>query len=200
MSGTFVLISYGMGGDAIDAAASSGGGEDYLKARCKKLPNVHTVNSVYQWSDTQQRYNDVRAIKRANPSAKIVLVGDSLGDNEIGDDLAYLEQAGIEVDLVCGFQGSVWGKHTQITANCKRALIIFNPVWLETMGLGDYPLPLVKPPILKDGESLFDGKWRTGNDGKTQVRYVQIEAPHPDDWGLAQDLAFHEIAALAKAA
>lgn len=194
---TFVLVSYGMGGDSIDRVASNGGGEDYLKARCDKLTGVNTVNSVYQWSDTQRRFDDVRRIKHLNPAAKIALGGDSLGDNELGDDVAYLEQVGIEVDLIFGFQGSEWGKHTQITANVKKALIIYNPNAIMTAGLGAYALPLVEPPVVAPGESLYDGKWRTGNGGKTQVRYVQIEAPHPDDWGVAQDLAFAEIKLLA---
>jgi hypothetical protein len=198
MSGTFVLISYGMGGDWIDKAASGGYGEDYLRDRCKKI-GVNTLNSVYQWSDTQRRFDDVRRIKHINPTAKIALGGDSLGDNELGDDVAALAQIGIEVDLIFGFQGSEWGKHTQITPNVKRALIIYNPNVIMTAGLGAYALPLVEPPVVATGESLYDGKWRVGNGGKTQVRYVQIEAPHPDDWGVAQDIAYHEILQLSKA-
>ncbi len=65
------------------------------------------------------------------------------------------------------------------------------------MGLGAYPLPLDVPPVVPPGQNLYDGRWRTGNNGKTQVRYVQIEAPHPDDWGEAQDIVFAEIRRLA---
>lgn len=200
MSGeTVVVISYGMGGDAIDKPASGGYGEDYLKARVQKLPGTDTLRSVYNWYQTQQIVDDIRAVKRANPKAKIAIGGDSLGDNELGDIVAALAEIGIEVDLIFGFQGSEWGKHTKITANVKRALIIFNPVGIETGWLGAYALPLVEPPVVAEGEDLYDGKWRTGNGGKTQVRYVPIQAPHPDDWGDAQNIAFQEIEQLAKA-
>ena len=182
-------VSYGMGGDAIDSAASSGGGEDYFVARLK-AKKVDTLNSVYNWDQLQQIVDDVCAARRKNPAVKIVLSGDSLGDNELGDLLVAFEQAGIQIDLIAGFQGSEWGKHTSITENCKRALIIFNPNWIETMGLGDYALPLVIPPTAAD---IYDGIWHLGNNGKTWVRYVELNVPHPGDWGQAQDLAFNEI-------
>lgn len=186
-----VCISYGMGGKAIDWAASNGGGEDYLKARCNKV-KINTLNSVYNWYMLQQIVDDLRKAKRANPSCKVGLVGDSLGDNELGDLCADLEGV-MEIDYIGGFQGSVWGKHTYITPNCKRATIIYNPCWIATGGLGDFPLPLVTPAPVEAGGVWNDGKWRLGNNGKTWVRYVQIEAPHPDDWGVAQDLVFADL-------
>lgn len=186
-----VCISYGMGGDSIDRAASSGGGEDYLKARCQAA-KIDTLNSVYNWYMLQQIVNDVMGAKKKNPASKIGLVGDSLGDNELGDLLAALE-GHLEIDYIGGFQGSVWGKHTQITDNCKRATIIYNPVWIETAGLGDYPLPCVVMPAVEAGGAWNDGKWRLGNNGKTWVRYIQIQAPHPDDWGIAQDIVFRDL-------
>lgn len=196
MNEVWALGSYGMGGKAIDEAASSGGGEDYFVSRQKAI-GIKTLNSPYNWDQIATIAAD--ALQIVPMTARLALYGDSLGDNELGDLLAMLEAKRI-IDLICGFQGSTWGRHTSITDNCKRALIIFNPVGIETGFLGDYALPLVVPPIVAAGESLYDGKWRLGNNGKTWVRYVQIEAPHPDDWGVAQDLAFAEIKALQTAA
>ncbi len=186
-----VCISYGMGGKAIDWSASNGGGEDYLKDRCRKA-GMNTLNSVYNWYMTQQIVDDSLRFKRLNPTAKFGFVGDSLGDNELGDVAAALN-GHMEIDYIGGFQGSVWGKHTSIPANVKRATIIYNPCWIATGGLGDYPLPLVVPAPVEAGGVWNDGKWRLGNNGKTWVRYVQIEAPHPDDWGVAQDIVFHDL-------
>jgi len=196
MTEVCVSISYGMGGDSIDRAAASGGGEDYLAARCKKA-GINTLNSVYNWYQVQNIFNDLHAAKKRG--AKIAAVGDSLGDNELGDIVHSLKQAGTEVDFIGGFQGSEWGKHTSISDNVKRALIIYNPKCWQTFGLGCYALPLDVPPHVPAGHSLYDGKWYLGNNGKTWVRYVQIEAPHPDDWGLAQDLVFAELKQLQKA-
>jgi|GEM_PF-3008312 hypothetical protein len=190
---THVAISFGLGGSAVDDAISGGYGENYLVRRCRALPNADVMNSPYEWSDAQKIYDD---IMRHPPTDRFALVGDSLGDNELGDILAALKGRRT-VDLIGGFQGSEWGKHTTIPDNCRKAILIFNPIWFETMGLGAYPLPLDVPPVVPPGQNLYDGRWRTGNNGKTQVRYVQIEAPHPDDWGEAQDIVFAEIRRLA---
>jgi len=197
MSEVDLTVSFGMGGSSVDDAASGGYGENYLVRRCHAVPHINVMRSPYTWDAAQARFDDIRAAKKKNPSARIAMVGDSLGDNALGSDLKNLESAGIGVDFIGGFQGSVWGQHTSVGVNCKRAMLIFNPYFWQTAGLGDFPLPLVYPPDVKKGESLYDGKWRLGNRGQTWVRYVQIEAPHPDDWGLAQDIIFAELKQLA---
>jgi hypothetical protein len=193
MTDTYALVSYGMGGKAIDESASGGGGEDYLVARLEAI-GVKTINSPYNWYQTQTIVDDVLQV--IPKDARIALVGDSLGDNELGDILAALKGRRT-IDLIGGFQGSEWGKHTTIPGDCAKAIIIYNPNVLMTGGLGAYALPLDVPP---DVPSLYDGRWYTGNNGKTQVRYVQIEAPHPDDWGEAQDIVFSAIKQLAAVA
>ncbi len=195
MNEVYAIGSYGMGGKAIDEAASSGGGEDYLVGRLKSV-GIKTINSPYNWYQTATIVADATQIVPI--TAKLALFGDSLGDNELGDILAELEGKRV-ADLIVGFQGSEWGRHTTIPDNCKKAVIIYNPDAFETAGLGAYPLPLDVPPIVPEGQSLYDGTWRTGNNGKTLVRYVQIQAPHPDDWGMAQDIGFSEIKQLAAA-
>jgi hypothetical protein len=190
MTEVCVAVSYGMGGDSIDRIASNGGGEDYLVSRLKQQ-KINTLNSVYNWDQTQKIVEDLAVA--AKRKAKIAAVGDSLGDNELGDIVHSLKSAGIAVDFIGGFQGSEWGKHTSISDNVKRALIIYNPIPWETFGLGCFPLPLDAPPAIPVGQSLYDGAWRLGNNGKTWVRYVQIKALHPDDWGMAQDIVFAEL-------
>jgi hypothetical protein len=182
-------VSYGMGGDAIDKAASSGGGEDYLVSRLK-AKGIDTLGSVYQWSDTQARFNAFMSVPKTDP---IFDVGDSLGDNVLGEDAAALKQAGRTLDFLGGFQGSEWGEHTSISDNVRYAVLIYNPNALMTAGLGAYPLPLDVPPTNIASGNLYDGGWYLGNNGKTWVRYVQIEAAHPDDWGLAQDIVYDDI-------
>jgi hypothetical protein len=190
-----VTISFGLGGSVVDDSASGGYGENYLIKRLRAVPNTDVMSSPYVWSAGQSRFDDIMRFPKTD---KIAMVGDSLGDNALGSDLHNLEGKRA-VDFIGGFQGSVWGQHTSVSSNCRRALLVFNPVWWQTAGLGDYPLPLDSPPTVADGESLDDGKWRLGNNGNTWVRYVQIEAPHPDDWGLAQDIIFSEIKQLAGA-
>jgi hypothetical protein len=180
-----MLSSYGMGGDSVDRAASGGQGEDYLVSRVKAI-GVKTLNSPYQWSQVATIVDDVEQIVPAVDHT--ALVGDSLGDNELGDILDDLGSRAI--DLIGGFQGSEWGKHTTIPANCKNAIIIYNPNVLETVGLGAYPLPLDVPPVVPN---LYDGNWYLGNNGQTKVKYIQIYAAHPDDWGAAQDIVFTAI-------
>jgi hypothetical protein len=187
-----VTVSFGLGGSGVDDAASGGYGENYLVKRLRATKGVDVMRSPYTWDAAQDRYDDILKFPRAD---KVALVGDSLGDNALGSDLENLEGKR-DVDFIGGFQGSVWGQHTSVSDNCKRAILIFNPVWFQTAGLGDYPLPLDVPPVVTVG-SLYDGRWRLGNNGKTWVRYVQIEAPHPDDWGLAQDIIYNELKTLA---
>jgi hypothetical protein len=182
-------ISYGMGGDSIDRMASNGGGEDYLMARLK-AKGINTLGSVYQWSDTQLRFD---ALRKLPATTKKFGVGDSLGDNELGDDVQALKEVGVVMDFIGGFQGSEWGKHTSISDNVRYACLIYNPNVFETAALGAFPLPLDVPPTDIPSGNLYDGGWYLGNNGKTWVRYVQIEAPHPDDWGLAQDIVYDDI-------
>jgi hypothetical protein len=182
-------VSYGMGGDAVDRAASDGGGEDYLVSRLK-AKGIDTLGSVYEWSDTQARFD---ALRKLPVSTKKFIVGDSLGDNVIGEDVHALQQEGVVVDFIGGFQGSEWGEHTTISDNVRYAVIVYNPNVFETAGLGAYPLPLDVPPVVPEGRDLYDGHWYLGNNGKTWIRYVQIAAPHPDDWGLAQNIVYDDI-------
>ncbi len=99
---THVAISFGLGGSAVDDAISGGYGENYLVRRCRALPNADVMNSPYEWSDAQKIYDD---IMRHPPTDRFALVGDSLGDNELGDILAALKGRRT-VDLIGGFQGS----------------------------------------------------------------------------------------------
>ena len=111
------------------------------------------------------------------------LIGDSLG---AGAAAIYPGDLDGEVDFVGGFQPSAWdpvGKGPltdrviMVAHNVKVAHCIWNPVWIETGGLGSahYVIAL---------------------DSKTQLTTTEHHGFHPDDWGYSQDLMFTHVMSL----
>jgi hypothetical protein len=114
------------------------------------------------------------------------LVGDSLG---AGAAAMYAADVKGPVDFVGGFQPSAWDPIGQgpITArvimvarNVKVAHCIWDPVFVETGGLGNAHY-VVHP-------------------GKTALTTTEHHGMHPDDWGYAQDLMVNHISQLLIAA
>jgi acetyl esterase/lipase len=119
-------------------------------------------------------------IKTLPQGVQIFLIGDSCGANIlawIAAEVAPRKLAGI-----FPVQASVYCNSNcpPIGANVENASIVFSD-WVHTGGLGVFQPPLLVPPTLAEGEDLYDGKWRVGNNGKTKVRYLYVPAAHPDD-------------------
>lgn len=159
-------ISFGLGGAVFDPAS----GETELVARCKSI-GVDVRGSPYQWSDIAEIANDIVATP---DGTRIVVGGDSLGANE-APQIAQLVRHRKGIDLLFGFQRSEYGVQVAVPKNVIKAVNVYNPIWLETVGLGDDPW------TLEDGNS------------RTVLRSIPIEAAHPDDFGVAQDIVFGYI-------
>jgi len=165
MTAKYVFISYGMGGAGIEYWDS---GLRQLVKRCRAL-GYDTFGSPYNWSDVNAIVSE---INQAPADALIAVGGASLGSNEAPD---IADRTKRRIKYLFGFQTSVWGYRTGIPANVERADNIYNPSWLQTFGLGY-------------------GKWYPdpGN-VRTIIRNIPIYAPHPDDWGAAQDIIYSQI-------
>jgi lysozyme family protein len=159
---TRAWISFGMGGASLDPA----GGEAYLVQRCQAI-GIDTRHSPYQWNDLQTIANDISL-----SNTKVIVGGDSLGANSAPHIAALTKN---NIDLLFGFQPSNWGEKVLVPANVAVAVCIYNPVWFETLGMGNYPW------------ALAEGNHRT------KLIVYPIEAPHPDDIGHSQDIVFNYI-------
>lgn len=167
MSEVRAWISYGLGGSLWDPPS----GERQLVTRCKAI-GINVMSSPYYWDDFDQVISEILASPK---DAKIIVGGDSLGANEapaIAKSLTYSRH----IDLLFGFQSSEYGVQVDIPPNVLKAVCVYNPIWLETIGLGDDP-------------------WRLAAGNKTTklIPPIPIEAAHPDDFGIAQDIIFNYI-------
>jgi len=172
MTITRAWVSFGLGGAVFDPAT----GEAMLVQRLKAI-GVDTRGSPYAWSD----FNTIIADILATPdSIKIAAGGDSLGANE-APAIAQAVRQKKGIDVLFGFQRSEYGVQVAIPANVIKAVNVYDPIWLETGGLGDDPW------TLEDGNK------------RTVLRTIPIEAAHPDDFGVAQDIVFTYIKQLAGA-
>ena len=64
-----------------------------------------------------------------------------------------------------------------VPENVKLAMCIYDPYWIDTLGLGQAHYELVP---------------NTG----TKLITIQHRSRHPDDWGWAQDQVFNQIKSL----
>lgn len=133
MKKTFVAISYGQGGQGVDAVLSGGGGIDRLASRIRSLgPSVECV--VYNWDQAQKIYDKVKSLPN---DVQIVIGGTSLGANETPRNAAYL--APRVVHYAFGIQPSLYGRKNLLPPNVRKALCIYNPWWAPTsFGFGSY--------------------------------------------------------------
>jgi hypothetical protein len=163
----FAWISYGMGGAALDPD----GGEVLLTQKIKAL-GIDVGSSPYLYSDVEKICTEIDA----TPLGSVIIVGgDSLGANN-APYIAQTIRFRRGVDYLFGFQPSVWGYHSSVPRSVVQALCIYNPTWLSTLGLGDYPWPLDE------------------DNARTAIRYIKTSDPHPgDNDGPMQDIIVSDI-------
>lgn len=154
MKPAYAFVSYGLGGRELDPA----GGEVLLCQKIKAL-GINIGSSPYLYSDTQLIASQILATPEGSV---IILGGDSLGANN-APYIATSIRSKRGIDYLFGFQPSVWGYHSTVPKSVVEALCIYNPNWIETVGLGDYPWPA-----------------ESGNT-RTKIRYIQTSDPHPGD-------------------
>ena len=173
MKQAFAFVSYGMGGAALDPA----GGEVALVAKIKAL-GVDVGASPYLYTDTQTIAD---AILATPAGSVIILGGDSLGANN-APFIATSIRTKRGIDYLFGFQPSLWGLHSTVPKSVVECLCIYNPNWLETFGLGDYPWPLEA------------GNTRTKPAGGRDSIYIPNRDSHPGDNDVAmQDIIVADI-------
>jgi len=160
----------GMGGYVFDP-----GGANIIcnAARAKGF----RVPSPFQQSRIELVRND---IKSRPLTEQIFYAGDSCGANKG----AWVATA-VYPRKITGMyliQPSFWcnAGEPAIPDNVEEVIVWYGS-WAMTGGLGVYKPPLKVPPKLLPGEDLYDGKWRTGNNGKTRIRYIYRNWFHPDD-------------------
>lgn len=162
-----IALFYGMGGAAIEWWSN---GERAFKPRLEALgAEVKLLN----WNDRQDAYDFMR-----NFDGLRIYCGDSLG---AGSAAQYPGDVKGIVHFAGGFQPSrydaraSWG-YIPVAANVREAWAIYNPNWLQTVGLGNA---------------------RYKSSGFEQiVKNIPHKAPHPDDWGWSQDQFYNRIKAL----
>ncbi len=127
------------------------------------------------WKDRQQCYDFLD-----NFTAWRGLAGDSLG---AGSAAQYAgDQKGL-IQYVAGFQPSmddarvIHSGKIIVPANVERAHCIYDPYWIDTLGLGQ-------------------GEYETVPKAKTVLLVTEHRGAHPDDWGYSQDIIFNEIKSL----
>jgi hypothetical protein len=156
------LLSYGMGGKLVEWWPS---GLRQLVLRLRAI-GFDTFDSPYNWYQVNQLD---AIIDRVPMGVPIVIGGSSLGDNEANDVARRTKR---KIDYQIGFQDSTYGIQIGVPANVVAADNFYNPSWWATFGLGY-------------------GKWaRAPGNNVTVLRNIPLNQPHPDDWGVAQDIAF----------
>lgn len=159
-----VVLFYGLGGSAIEWWAN---GERLLQ---KRFQEKGCDCLLLNWNQRQEAYNYMHGY-----AGKKAYLGDSLG---AGSAAQYPGDIGIPVDYAGGFQPSddddrAHDKEITVARNILFAHAIHDPVWLDTMGLGQ-------------------AQYLKADGAKTVVLNTEHRNAHPDDWGVSQDLLFNE--------
>jgi hypothetical protein len=160
----------GLGGFLLDPGGAS--------TLCRRVSSLGvSVPTPYPQNNLQPVYDAVKAVPSGN---KLFLAGDSCGCTRIIQIAKDIYPRVVD-GLYC-IQSSYWCQmgSVPIGDNVKEAIIFYSS-WLLTGGLGVYKPPLVVPPTLAKGESLYDGKTRVGNNGRTKVTYLYVPDLHPGD-------------------
>lgn len=161
-----IAVVYGLGGAWFDPPS----GERQLVARLQQI-GIDVAPAPFDYSDSQGIYEWLKDAQWRG------IIGDSLGASYMPN---YCEPLPA-VDYCAGFQPSVYastvhdGNEITIPNNVKQAHCIRDPNWIDTGGLG-YAI-WVAGPLVK-------------------LEITEIRAPHPDDYGAAQDLIFNEVKGL----
>jgi hypothetical protein len=140
--------------------------------------NVH--NSPYADNALQTIVDDAM---KSSIDDLLVVIGASLGGNN-GPEVATALKGHRIVDLMIGYQPSTYGMHVPVPNNVKLAICIWNPVWIITLGLGNYEwVPADDNPcsieISKDNGSSWQ-TFRHGPNGN-MLRIIENYDLHPGD-------------------
>jgi len=119
------FIGYGLGGRAWSA-----GMEDLLAKKLRALGC--DCPPTYQWTDWQRQARDIRAQSAAT---KIVIAGHSMDANELPNIAAAAVRP---IDLLAGYDPTIWYPCSLIPANVKRALCFHGVNWLNPIGHARY--------------------------------------------------------------
>ncbi len=149
------------------------GGLPRLRAR---LEAIGATVLMVSWSDRQEVYDFLHGYTGFR-----ALIGDSLG---AGSAAQYAGDQKGSIDFVGGFQPSMDDARVNhgkivVPANVLRAHCIYDPFWLDTLGLGQ-------------------AQYIEGDKTRTKLLTTEHRGAHPDDWGYSQDIMFNEIKELMK--
>ncbi len=156
--------SYGMGGHTTDP------GEDYFTARVKQaIPGINIHNSPYQ----DRQAGDIAAIiSKLAASAGVFVAGTSLGCNNVPITCGWTKHI---IDGAFGFQASLYGAHSSLTANVKFAHLIYSYNPIPFPGLGAY-------------------LWKVGTMSPPSYHMTPHHIPHPGDYDVGdQDMFIREM-------
>ena len=119
---TLVILLEGLGGRITSAGIVS------LQKELSAIPNTIVPSPLAQsnWRSA------VKLIEQQEPGIAIVLIGYSLGAN----NLTYITKKVKHVDELIAIQPSLWGPSAAIGENIDKAIEIYNPRFWRTAGLG----------------------------------------------------------------
>lgn len=168
-----IVLMYGLGGASIEWW---GTGERLFKTRLEAL-GAHVL--LVNWNQRQECYDFLHGF-----NGFIATAGDSLG---AGSAAQYAGDLDRQVDFVGGFQPSMDDTRTvhrgpgdgyiQLPHQVVRAHCFYDPVWYDTLGLGQC-------------------HYEVAPGAKTVLLTTQHRGAHPDDWGYTQDIMFNELKGL----
>src|ERR1700677_1328455 len=145
---------------------------------CRRVSSLGVkVPAPYPQNNLQPVYNAVRQVPI---TTKLIFGGESCGCTRIIQLAKDIHPR--TVDYMFCIQPSYWCQAgaVPIGDNVKE-VVVFYSSWSLTWGLGVYKPPLEIPPTAITGENIYDGKIRTGNGGKTTIRYCYVPDLHPAD-------------------
>ncbi len=142
-----------------------------LPALKTKLESLGAETILVNWSHRQEVYNFMHGYDGLR-----IYVGDSLG---AGSAAQYPGDVDGPVAFAGGFQPSVYdarchGGYIEVARHVDVAHCIYDPTWIETMGLGN-------------------AQYKVHPMSKTKLIITQHHGAHPDDWGTSQMIMFHHI-------
>jgi hypothetical protein len=153
---------YGMGGQLTDP------GEERFTHMVKTL-GVDIKGSPYRDYDIQTILDTINKLPE---DSKIILWGSSLGANNCPYVASLTDR---QIDGMWGFQASTYGMHHPITKNVKFAHEVYNPNWVQTLGMGAY-------------------KWTLAKDNKLTNLYVSVRYDfHPGETLEVENMFLREM-------
>lgn len=156
------------------------GGQDVLIRRIQEL-GCDVV--VTPWNKANRAVTLVTGIY--TPDRPVFVLGVSCGANVAAWVCKELGKTRVPVAYAAWIQPSRWcvsGWMPPISPNVKEAFIIYGSC-LTTLGFGCYKPPLEQmPALVPPDKSLYDGKKRIGNGGRTTVSWFYKNDLHPADF------------------